>query len=114
MWLNIRMWPVMAYVFPAVEVAQVADLGLDNIDQRVARALAKYKLLNVRRLDLASVVDDIAIGVDDDLGNVKTVAFNLRVAHRDVDLSLAGSGSDAAHLIGIWTQTVLVILLEKG
>lgn len=102
------------HVFPAVEMAQIANFSLNNGIQGIAGALAKHKLLNVCGLNLAAMVDNIAIGVNDDLGNVKTAALNLRVAQRDINLGLAGSTSNAVHLFGIWTKRVFEVILEKG
>lgn len=104
---------IKTHVFPAVEVAQVADFSLDNTVQGIAGALAENKLLNVCGLNLAAVVNDVAVGVNDDLGNVKAVALNLRVAQGGIDLSLARGSSNAVHLIGVWTKTVLEIVPEK-
>lgn len=106
--------PIVTYVFPAVEVAKIANLSLDNANQRVTGSLTEDKLLDVGGLNLAAVVDDLTTGVDDNLSNVKAVALNLRVAQRDIDLSLAGSRSNAAHLVRVRFQAVLVVLLEKG
>lgn len=105
--------PVPTYVFPAVEVAKVANLSFDHTDQRVASSLTKHELLNVRGLDLAAMVDDIAIGINYNLGNIHAVALDLGVAQRHIDLSLAGSRANAAHFFRVRTQTVLVVLFEQ-
>lgn len=104
---------VATHIFPAVEVTQVPNFSLNNGVQGIASALTKNKLLNVCGLNLAAVVNNVAIGVNDDLGNVKAVALNLRVAQRDINLGLASSSSNAVHLFGIRTKTVLEIVLEK-
>lgn len=102
------------HIFPAVKVAQVANFSLNNAIQGIAGTLAKNELLNVCRLNLAAVVNNIAIGINDDLSNVKAVALNLRVAQGDINLGLASSTSNAVHLFGIRTKTVLEVILEKG
>lgn len=58
------------HVLPAVELAETAEVGVDDGQEGVAVAVAVDELLNVCGLDLASVVEDIASGRDEDLREV--------------------------------------------
>lgn len=94
-------------------MAKRANLSIHDTSQRVAAALTKDKSLDMSWFDLAAMIDHIAICVNDDLSHIETVAVNLGVPQRDVDLRVACGTSDTAHLIGIWPETVLVVLFQE-
>lgn len=94
-------------------MAQPANLRLNYGVQRVAGAFAEDKLLHVRRLNFATVVDDGAHWVNDDLRSIQSMAVELRVAQRYEDLRSFRSSSNPLHLGRVRSQAVLVILLEK-
>ena len=56
------------HVLPAVELADAANLGLGDGLEGVAGAVAVDELLDVGGLDLAAVVDDIAVRGNEYLG----------------------------------------------
>lgn len=118
----VHLWPLavlfereqVAHVFPAVQMTKSTNLRLNHTSKGITGALAENKSLNVGRLNLAAVVDNITMRVDDDLGHVEAVAVNLGIAQGDVDLSSLGCRTDASHLIGIRVNAILVVLLKEG
>ncbi len=104
---------VITYVFPAVQMAQPANLRVNHGVQRIAGAFPEDKLLHVCRLDFATMVDDGARRVNDDLRSIQSMAVELRVAQRYENLGSFRSGPDTLHLRGIRSQAVLMIFLEK-
>lgn len=103
-----------AYIFPAVQVAEIANFSLDYGVKRVTASLAKYKLLDMSRLDLATVVDDGSGWINDDLRHVHGMAVELGVSQRDVDLGGLGSLANSSHFVRVGPHAVLVKLLEEG
>jgi len=71
------------HVLPAVELTKAANVSVSDRYEGIAGAISVDKLLYVTRLDLAAVVDDIAIRVDHDLGKIASGIVNLRKAERD-------------------------------
>lgn len=102
------------HVLPAVELAQPSELGLGDGLEGVAGAIAVDELLDVGGLDLAAVVDDVALWVDEGLGEVQGGVVDLGEAKRDVDLVIAGCAADAAHLLRVDGEGVLPVLLQHG
>lgn len=102
------------HVLPAVEMADAANLGVHDGDGGVAGSVAKDETLNVRGLDLAAVVDDLARWRDHDLRGVQGGKVKLGVSEGDEDLVGAGSLADAVHLGRVGGEGVLTVLLEKG
>jgi hypothetical protein len=102
------------HVLPAVELADAANIGLGDGLEGVAGAVAVDELLDVGRLDLAAVVDDLAGRADENLGQVQGGVVDLGEAQRDKDLVVAGGPADAAHLLGVYGHGVLAVLLEHG
>lgn len=102
------------HVLPAVELAQPSKLSLGDGLEGVARAITVDELLDVCRLDLAAVVDDVALRVDEGLGEVARGVVDLGEAKRDVDLIVAGGSADATHLLRVDGEGVLPVLLQHG
>ena len=75
------------HVFPAVELTETTELSRHNREESVPGAVTVDKLFNVCRLDLAAVVDDFTIGIDERLRNVESGVINLRKSERDVAIS---------------------------
>lgn len=102
------------HVFPAVELAQPSELGLGDRLESVAGAITVDELLDVGGLDLATVVDDVSLWVDESLGEVQGGVVDLGESKRDVDLVIAGCAADAAHLLRVDGKGVLAVLLQHG
>lgn len=94
-------------------MAEGTNLSLNDTVKGVTSTLTKDKLLNVGRLDLATVVDDLASGVNDNLGRVESMSVNLRIADGDENLSSLGCSTNASHFVRVGSKTVLVVLLEQ-
>lgn len=102
------------HVLPAVQLTDTADVSLADGHEGVARAITVDKLLDMSRLDLATVVDHIAIRTDEDLREVESGVVDLRETERDVDLVIPSGTSDTAHLLGVDGHRVLAVSLEHG
>jgi hypothetical protein len=102
------------HVLPAVQLAEATDISLADRHEGVARAITVYKLLDVGRLDLATMVDNIAVRSDEDLGEVESGVVNLREAERDIDLVIPSGATDAAHFLGVDSHGVLAVSLDHG
>lgn len=102
------------HVLPAVELAQPSELRLGDGLEGVAGAIAVDELLDVGGLDLAAVVDDVSLWVDEGLGEVQGGVVDLGEAKRDVDLVIAGCAADTAHLLRVDGKGVLAVLLQHG
>lgn len=101
------------HVFPAVEVADAADLGLHDGLGGVAGAVTEDEALNVSSTDLTAVVDNITGRADHDLGGVQAGEVKLGVSEGDPDLVGAGSLTNATHFVGVGGKRVLAVLLQK-
>lgn len=102
------------HVLPAVELAQPSELRLRDGLEGVAGAITVDELLDVGGLDLAAVVDDVSLWVDEGLGEVQGGMVDLGEAKRDVDLVVAGGSADTAHLLRVDGKGVLAVLLQHG
>lgn len=102
------------HVLPAVELSQPAELRFGDGLEGVTGAIAVDELLNVGGLDLAAVVNDVALRVDEALGDVARRVVDLGEAKRDVNLVVAGRSADAAHLLRVDGEGVLPVLLQHG
>jgi len=67
------------HVLPAVVVADSANVCLGDWLEGVTSSIAKDKLLHVGGLDLAAVVEDVAVGTDENLGEVQGGDVDLAV-----------------------------------
>jgi hypothetical protein len=76
--------------FPAIQLSDTSDVGVDNRLQRVSCSVSKDEFLHVSRLDLASVVEDFPSRTDEDLSEMQSCHVNLAVAQGDIDSVLAG------------------------
>lgn len=102
------------HVLPAVKLTDAANAGLADRLEGVTGAVTVDKLLDVSGLDLASVVNDVAIRGDEDLREVKSGVVDLRETKRDVDLVVTCSSADTAHLLGVDSHGVLTVTLQHG
>jgi hypothetical protein len=60
------------------------ELSGDYGEERVTSAITVNKLLDVRGLDLTTVVDYVAVRVDESLSDIKRRMVNFREAERNV------------------------------
>lgn len=85
-------------VFPAVQCANFAKFGVDDDLQRFSLAFSPDRSLYVGRLDLASVMDDLALWGDERLRHVETSSITLAIPQNNHHTSLLDSLLDASHL----------------
>lgn len=102
------------HILPAIELPDAANLRLDDRLRRVASPVAKDEALDMRRLDLAAVIEDIARRGDQHLRDVQTRQIDLRVAQGDEDLVASGGLADATHFVRIGGEAVLAVFLQQG
>lgn len=72
------------HVLPAVELTKTSNVRLRDRLESVTGAVTVDKLLDVGRLNLAAVVEDLTSRGDQDLSQVEGSVVNLRETHRDV------------------------------
>lgn len=72
------------HVLPAVELTEATELRGYNREEGIAGPIAVDELLDVCGFDLAAVVDDLAVGVDERLREVQCSMIDFREAEGDV------------------------------
>lgn len=100
-------------VLPAIEHADLAQLGVGHRLQGVARRVAEHGPLEVRRLDLAPVEDHVALVVDQDLGEIERAGHPLAEAQHDVHLVHGRGLADPKHFAPVCGHAVLHVLLHE-
>lgn len=104
-------------MLPAVQTADSAEWRVDDGFERVGLAVAPVGTLDVSRLDLAPVMNDLAFradkrllllsasGSDDSvkktrayLGDVETALVPLAISEHDKDAGLSHGGANPVHL----------------
>jgi len=81
--------------------------ALNSVDRE------KWGFKLTSRLELSAGQDDLALGVNEGLGDVQTAAVALRVAQHDEDAGFLDSFADAGHLGAVARHGVLDVLLEE-
>lgn len=85
-------------MFPAAERAHSRKRQLRHTLQTVTRRISKDGTFHVRRLHLATVHLDLAVGANGDLRNVEGVVVVFGEAEGDGDVGAAGAFLNHAHL----------------
>lgn len=101
------------HVLPAVQLPDSADFSVHHHGGGVARAVPKDEAFHMRRADLTTVVDDIALRIDEDLRRVQTVEVQFGVSKGHENGILLCCSTNAVHFRRIRGETVLAVFLQQ-
>ncbi len=79
------------HVLPAVQLADTANLGVGYGDEGVAGTIPVYEFLYMGGLDLSAMIDDVAIGIDQGLGEIQRGVVNLGESQGNIDLIVSAA-----------------------
>lgn len=102
------------HVLPAVQLSNPSNISVNDGLKGVSSPIAEDELLNMRWLDLSSMVEDISRWSDEYLSKMQSCHVDLAVTHGDVNAVLTHCGTNPTHFIGIRWQTVLAVGFQEG